>query len=164
MSSKYPGTTDNIPFWSKLSIALSSLCVVHCLTTPLVLLFLPAISTFFSETVEQILVLSVVPISLAGFIPTWLRHKNFLLMGGYIFSICLILFSQFALHIHHDPSSAEALPLTSWLSTIITFAGALLLAWVIFKNNRHTHYCTHPEHHQDQARFRPEPLHKEHSS
>ncbi len=126
------------------------------MATPLVLLLLPAISTFFSETIEQILVISVVPISLAGFAPTWLRHKDYRLLGLYVTSLVLILFSQFFLHVSHDQISGGSVPAMAWVRTSVTFAGALLLAWTVFRNNRHTHYCTHPHHHQDEARPRPE--------
>ncbi|MDI6400880.1 MerC domain-containing protein [Balneolaceae bacterium ANBcel3] len=130
-------------FLGKASVFLSSLCVLHCMATPFILLFLPAISVFFSTTLEHILVLSVVPLSLAGFVPTWLHHKNYRLLVMYILSVSLILFSQFVLHAGH--SSHDSI---DWLSTSVTFTGALLLAVSVFQNNRHTHHCTHPGHHK----------------
>ncbi len=142
--------------FARFSIFLSSLCVIHCLATPFVLLVLPAMATFLSETFERILVLSVVPLSLIGFAPTWLRHKNNRLMILYILSISLILFSQFVLHAGHEHAAGESASLMGWLRAGTTFSGALLLAWVVFQNNRHTHYCTHPNHHQDTARLRPD--------
>lgn len=148
--------------FARISILLSSLCVVHCLATPFVLLLLPALATFFSETFERILVLSVVPLSFAGFVPTWLRHKNYRLMLFYVISIILILFSQFILHAGHTHEAGESVSILNWLKAGITFTGALLLAWVVFQNNRHTHYCTHPHHHQDEAR--PLPDHHEEAS
>ncbi len=154
-----PKTTNKITIFSKLSILLSSLCVLHCLATPIVLVLLPAIATFFSETFEQILVLSVVPFSLAGFLPTWLRHKDNKLLVIYILSISLILISQFVLHVNHLHLTDGTIPAMTWIRTAVTFSGALLLAWVVFRNNRHTHYCTHPHHHQDAARPRPDAQH-----
>ncbi|MDG5766645.1 MerC domain-containing protein [Balneolales bacterium ANBcel1] len=156
MTSKHLHSTGKITLFGKISIALSSLCVVHCMATPFVLLFLPAISSFFSEQLEQILVLSVVPLSLLGFVPTWLRHKNYRLMALYLLSIGLILFSQFVLHVPHG-AAGGGIHLQAWARIGVTFSGALLLAWVVFRNNRHTHYCTHPHHHQDTARPRPDP-------
>jgi len=141
--------------FAKLSIFLSSLCVVHCLATPFVLLLLPALSTLFSETIEALLVISVVPLSMAGFLPTWFRHRNNRLLALYLISITLILFSQFVLHVSHDHAE-QGISLMNWVRTGVTFTGALLLAWVVFQNNRHTHYCTHPHHHQDTARPLPE--------
>ncbi len=137
--------------FAKLSIFLSSLCVVHCLATPFVLLLLPALSAFFSETIELLLVLSVLPLSMAGFLPTWFRHRNNRLLAFYVTSIGLILFSQFVLHPSHN-NAETGISLLHWLRIVVTFTGALLLAWVVFQNNRHTHYCTHPHHHQDTAR------------
>ncbi len=146
--------------WSRISILLASLCVVHCLATPFLLLLLPALSTFFSETLEQVLVLSVLPISLLGFIPTWLRHKDNKLMGVYVLSITLILFSQFFLHVDHDHLAGDSITAFAWARTGVTFTGALLLAWTVYKNNRHTHYCTHPHHLKETARPRPDPQNK----
>ncbi len=143
--------------FSKLSIFLSSLCVIHCLATPLVLLLLPAMASFFSETVERIIVLLVVPISMAGFLPTWFRHKNYRLFWLYLLSIGLILFSQFVLHSGHDTASHGTASTINWLRLGVTFAGALLLARVVYQNNRHTHYCTHPHHHHDTARHVTDP-------
>lgn len=133
------------------------MCVFHCMATPFVLLLLPALSTFFTETMEYILVLGVVPLSMAGFLPTWLRHKNNRLMILYIISIVLILFSQFVLHTGHEYPDYGSMTLTNWTRTFVTFTGALILAWVVFHNNLHTHYCTHPHHHQYKARPLPEP-------
>lgn len=146
-------------FLGNISIALSSLCVLHCLATPFILVLIPAISTFFSETAERILVLSIVPLSLIGFLPTWLRHKDYRLLTAYIVSIILILSSQFFLHIQHDVIESGSVPAVAWLRSTISITGALILAWAVFKNNRHTHYCTHPHHHQDKARPRPDPQH-----
>ena len=136
---------------SRISIFLSSLCVLHCLATPFILIMLPALSAFFSETVELILVLSVIPLSLAGFFPTWQRHKNYRLLLFYITSIVLLIFSQLFLHVDHNGIN-ESASYMFWLKNATTFSGALLLGWVVFQNNRHTHYCTHPHHHQDKAR------------
>lgn len=146
----------NYNYFGKLSIIVSSLCIIHCLATPVILLLLPAIATFFSETIEQVIVLSVLPLSLAGFLPTWLRHKNYKLLAIYLLSIILILFSQFVLHIPHELSYDGTASRHSWIKTGVTFTGVLLLAGTIYKNNRHTHYCTHPHHHQDKARPRPD--------
>ena len=138
---------NNINF-SKLTIYLSSICVVHCMATPFVIILLPAIATFFTKTIENILVLSVIPLSLVGFIPTWLRHKNYRLLYLYILSIALILFSQFVLHVHHGHAAGDTIPLITWARMGVMITGAILLAGVVFKNNRHTHYCTHCDHHQ----------------
>lgn len=132
------------------------MCVIHCMAIPFVLLLLPALSTFFTETMEHILVLGVVPLSMAGFLPTWLRHKNNRLMLLYVISIVLILFSQFALHTGHEDPDYGLMTLANWTRTVLTLTGALILAWVVFQNNRHTHYCTHPHHHQDKARPLPD--------
>lgn len=134
------------PVFSRISIFLSSLCIVHCLATPFILLLLPTLSTFFSETLERILILLVIPLSLVGFMPRWLAHKNYANLLIYVFSVLLILFSQFILHSSHSHEAYASLAHLPWAGTAVTFTGAFMLAWVVYKNNRHTHSCSHPHH------------------
>jgi hypothetical protein len=127
------------PLLSRLSIFLSSLCVIHCLSVPIVIILLPALSGFFTETVETIFILSVVPISAFGFFPKWLAHKNYALLIGYFSSIAIMIISHFGFH--HFGSHNH---LTESIFLII---GAALLGVMIYKNNRHTHVCKNPHHH-----------------
>lgn len=124
---------------SRLSIFLSSLCIVHCLSVPLVIILLPSLSSFFSTTIETILVLSVVPISTFGFFPKWVHHKNYTLLLGYSSSLILMLGSHFGFHHlgYHNHVT----------ESILLIMGALLLGITIYKNNRHTHVCKNPHHH-----------------
>lgn len=138
---------DHSGFFARASLILSSICVVHCLATPFVLLLLPALSTFFSETIERIIVLMVVPVSFFGFFPRWMRHRQYHLLILYVISLSLILVSQFHLHGDHAEPGAHADPGHYWVSSAVMIAGAVLLAWVVFRNNRHTHFCTNPDHH-----------------
>ncbi len=150
----------NNPLFGKLTLFLSSVCVIHCMATPAVLIFLPAVSAFFSETIEQILVLSILPLSLLGFLPSWLRHRDYRLLALYISGIFMILFSQFFLHVHHEHGAVGSLSLLAWARVGVTFSGALSLASSIFINNRHTHYCTHPDHDREVNHTEPESYHK----
>jgi lysylphosphatidylglycerol synthetase-like protein (DUF2156 family) len=139
------------PIFGRMSIFLSSLCIVHCLATPFILVLLPTLSTFFSETLERILILLVIPLSLVGFLPRWLSHRNYASLLLYSISILLILFSQFVLHSGHSHDASAGLAHLPWAGTTVTFTGAFLLAWVVYRNNRHTHTCTHPHHRKCQA-------------
>lgn len=127
------------PLLSRLSIFLSSLCVIHCLSVPVVIILLPAMSGFFSSTLETVFILSVVPISAFGFFPKWLHHKNYGLLISYFSAVTLMLVSHFGFHhfgFHNH--------LTESFLLII---GAAVLGVTIYRNNRHTHVCKNPYHH-----------------
>ena len=145
-------SNHNHSFFSKVGVALSSVCVIHCLSVPLVLLFLPVFAEFFTEQLERILVLSIIPFSLIGFIPTWMKHKNKQRLAIYLGALALIIGSQFMFHADHavyEASVGSALLLDHpelLRKPILTFIGALGLAWVTYKNNAHTHDCNNKHH------------------
>jgi len=135
---------------SKASITLSSLCLIHCLAMPFVILLLPAISQFMSETVETVLILAVIPISAIAFVPTWLKHRNFRLGGIFLFGLTVILIGQFGMNHHHDfmSSSSQHEAILGFLGrTTVLMIGVFSLAWATYKNNKHTHVCKNPHHH-----------------
>lgn len=60
--------------WDKLGIFLSSLCAIHCLVTPLLVLALPVMGEFFEqEWVHLTMALFVVPVGLFAF---WSGYKH----------------------------------------------------------------------------------------
>ena len=60
-----------------------------------------------NETLETALILGIVPVSLFGFVPTWLKHRNFRLGAIFLIGLTLIMASQFAVGHHHDLSVAQ---------------------------------------------------------
>ncbi len=121
---------------SRSSWFFSTLCIVHCLATPFLVLALPSLAGFFSETVEWLLVLLVVPVSAAAFVPTWLKHRNGRLLASFLVGLALILTSQTLFHAGHG----------FWRYAVMV-TGTLVVAVTIYRNNRHTHVCAVPEHH-----------------
>jgi hypothetical protein len=98
-------------------------------------------SVFFSDTLELILILSVVPLSLAAFVPTWWKHKNVKLALQFGLGLSLVMISQFLFHQHTTTDLSVRIP--GMLSMAL---GAGILAWSIYKNNWHTHVCDVPGH------------------
>lgn len=125
-------------FLSRMSIILSSLCIIHCLSVPLIIIALPAVAGFFPSTIETILIASVIPISALSFVPTWLKHKNFLLLATYVVSITLILAGHFG---HHHLGFFNG-----FTELFLVITGAFGIAVAIYRNNRHTHVCKNPHH------------------
>jgi uncharacterized membrane protein YfcA len=117
---------------------------------PFVILLLPAISQFMSETLETILILAVIPISAISFVPTWLKHKNFRLGMIFLFGLTLILVGQFGMNHHHDflSNTTGNDAMFGFIGrTVVLMMGVFALAWSTYKNNSHTHVCKNPHHH-----------------
>lgn len=68
----FQDTTDR---WDKLGIILSSLCALHCLVTPLLVLALPMFDSIFeNEWVHLMMALFVVPVGLFAFWSGYRHH------------------------------------------------------------------------------------------
>ncbi len=137
---------------SQLSYYISSACLLHCLLMPFVILILPSFSAFFTDTLETILLLSVIPVSLYAFLPTWNKHRNLLLFSMFISGLIFVLFAHFGLqHEHYTTlnqyaSATMTNPLVL-LRLVMLIGGVMLLSTSVYKNNKHTHVCHHPHHH-----------------
>jgi hypothetical protein len=70
--------------WDRWGILLSSLCAIHCLVTPILLLSLPVLGAYFqSQMVHVVMALFVVPVGAFAFWSGYKHHKkiNLLAMG-----------------------------------------------------------------------------------
>lgn len=138
--------------FSNLSYLFGSICLVHCLAMPFVVLLLPALAHFVSDTLELILILSIIPVSLFAFIPTWKKHKNPKLLASFAVGLTLILVGQFLMNHYHeavfDSNFVQSDAFGHFLGrTSVMLLGVITLAISIYKNNKHTHVCRNPHHH-----------------
>lgn len=138
--------TSQFDSFSKISIYLSSLCVIHCLTVPFLIILLPAMSFFAGSTFEMILILTVIPLSAIGFFPTWQKHKNLSYLIIYLSSVFFLLIGQFVLSHSHEATAVHAATFEHVAQLLMLVSGALGLAWVTYKNSKHTHSCKNPHH------------------
>lgn len=139
-------------YFSNISLFLSSLCLLHCLAMPVLLITLPAVSHLLPPQFELVLILAIIPISLVGFVPTWLRHRDLTLGVMFAVGLLLILLSQFGISHNHEVSATQLSHdhshLASFLAqTGVMLVGVLLLAVSVYRNNKHTHVCKNPHHH-----------------
>ena len=70
--------------WDRWGILLSSLCAIHCLVTPLLLLALPVLGGYFeNQLVHIVMALFVVPVGAFAFWSGYRHHKklSLLVMG-----------------------------------------------------------------------------------
>lgn len=89
-------TTDR---WDKVGIFLSSLCAIHCLAAPLVVLFLPVLGSFFeNEMVHMIMALFVVPVGALAFWSGYRHHRQIKLFSLGLVGLLLVGGSPFAPH------------------------------------------------------------------
>ncbi|MEE3306078.1 MAG: MerC domain-containing protein [Pseudomonadota bacterium] len=77
----------------RLAMLLSSLCVVHCLLTPILLISIPAlagVSILNDETFHQILLFFVLPIGVFALSLGYLHHKNKWVVFAGVFGLTLL--------------------------------------------------------------------------
>jgi hypothetical protein len=72
--------------WDRWGIFLSSLCAIHCLVTPILLLALPVLGGYFeNQMVHIIMALFVVPVGAFAFWSGYKHHKKmYLLVLGFV--------------------------------------------------------------------------------
>ena len=110
---------------------------------PVLILLLPALATFLSSTLELILILSIIPLSIAAFLPRWLKHRNYNRLYTFLGGLSLILLTHLFLHPGHSYNSYSLIDI---LGMVGFFAGVIIVAGVIYTQNRHTHSCKNPAH------------------
>ena len=146
------GESESRNIFSSISLLLSSVCIIHCLSIPIILVLLPAVSQFFTETIENWLVISIIPLSMLGFLPTWFKHRNLKRLMIFCLSLTLIVAAQFLFHTEHSlytdgfQISNIGHLIAVAKKPLLTFIGAVGLAWVTYMNNYHTHVCSNKNH------------------
>jgi uncharacterized membrane protein YqjE len=125
------------------------------------MLLIPAFSTFFNRTVESLIVLTLIPLSMLGFFPTWLKHKNGRLLSFYLIGLLTVIFTHLGFHYlsinlniipffshthgHEAQLTNHSHPDFSF-EIVFMIIGSIFMAWATWKNNRHTHTCKNPNH------------------
>lgn len=128
--------------FQKWSALLSSLCLIHCLTTPFIIILLPSVSQFFSHWVETALILAIFPISSIAFFPIWTNHKNKTRLFEFLGGLFLILIAQIVVWVLPH----ESQPVYHVVEILLMILGTGLVAWASYKNRKHTHTCKNPNH------------------
>ena len=127
---------DHIPA-DKVGIALSIVCLIHCLLGPILLIFLPQLSKSLGhEYFHWIILLLIVPIAAWSFIKSYQSHKIVrpLQLGvvGVMFLVLGILIPELlGGHTHEIESSALSL---ESLETAFTVLGGMILAYAHYVN------------------------------
>lgn len=138
-------------FFAHSAQILSGLCLIHCLATPFVVVLLPSFAHFFGDELELWITLAVVPIAFAGFIPTWLKHRNSFIGAKFVVGLSLLVIGGTYFHVSHETVAAAAVEASIFAGLLtskmfFSLAGASLLAYTMYRNNKHVHICHNPHH------------------
>ncbi|MFY7992210.1 MAG: MerC domain-containing protein [Bacteriovoracaceae bacterium] len=120
--------------WDKIGIALSSLCIVHCIGLAILPALLPTLGHLGIEfhLFMSILILVTSPLA---FIPGYKKHGVSMVIMWAMAGLSMILLGTFM---------EEKFP--EWLSHSVTIVGSITLVYAHFlniKHSRHNHCCDH---------------------
>lgn len=119
--------------WDRIGVAGSALCMVHCISTPLLLGYLSTIGLgfFAHELFHQVFAVALLAVAIFAFLPGYRAHKRkgIILAAGV--GVTLLIAGGF-LHFESLPSFAEH---------ILTVIGSVLLVSAHFFNRRCQSTC-----------------------
>lgn len=121
----------------KFAIFLSSLCVVHCILTPLLLVALPSLSGLAlleDETFHELILLFVVPIGLMALLAGFRHHKS---KSVFVIGVLGLVVLAVAASLPHDIVSETG-------ETLLTVAASVLIVFAHIRNFSLRHrQCEH---------------------
>jgi len=119
-SSRATGLLDNA------AVALSGLCLLHCLALPVVIAVLPFLGQFGEGHFHMQMLIAVVPVSIIAFTSGFRRHRNRSVVAwGGVGVLLLVVGGTIA----HGSYGIVA-------DRLLTICGALILAAAHYFNNR----------------------------
>jgi hypothetical protein len=100
-----------------IAVAMSALCLVHCLLLPLLLILVPALTAFLAipESFHRIALLFAIPTSILALAAGFRRHRSSLPIVIVAPGLALLAFGALGVEV-------------PWQETLLTVAGALLLS------------------------------------
>ena len=119
--------------WDRLGIALSLVCLAHCLLLPVAFLVLPLIAVQWLQggTVHVLLALVLAPVAALALVPGLKRHRSWSVAGAMAAGLGLLSTAAFA---------GEGSVAHEW-STALTLAGGAILVAAHFVNLKLCRSC-----------------------
>jgi hypothetical protein len=118
----------------KAAVALSGLCLLHCLLVPVIITALPIFSQFSERHLHAEMLVIVLPISLIALTIGFRRHANKRIVGwGIVGLLLLIVGATFA----HNLYGVLA-------DRLLTIGGSVILAVAHYRNSRLSRSCRVP--------------------
>lgn len=119
-------TQKSIDWLDGAAVALSALCLVHCLALPLVVAGLPFFAQFSEGHLHAQVLIIVLPLSVIAIGLGFRRHRDLRIVAGAALGMLLLVTGATFAH--------AQLGLTA--DRVFTIAGSLLLATAHWKNSR----------------------------
>lgn len=116
----------------QVAVALSGLCLLHCLLLPFAIVLLPFLGRFDESHFHAQLLLVVVPVSVIALVLGFRRHqdKRVLYSGG--IGLALLIIGGTVVHAHYGVSADRAL----------TILGSVTLAVTHYMNSKLSRNCS----------------------
>lgn len=114
-----------------LAVALSTLCLVHCMVLPLIVVGVPLLAQFADSHLHYQLLLIVVPLSVFALGIGYRRHRSMHIVGGGALGLLLLVVGATVAH--------SQLGLLA--DRLFTITGSLILATAHWKNSRRGTHC-----------------------
>ena len=130
--------------FDQLGLGVSSLCLIHCLLLPVLLLLFPASKVWLGDYhghVHYFLYLVILPVSLLAFLPRAIKDKQWEFLWG---PCCGVILLGLTLYLHEH----ALLPYDSITEPFLTSVGSLCLIYFHWRNFKlRSHKCPTGEHH-----------------
>lgn len=116
--------------WDRIGIIISSVCLVHCLLVPFILMLFPFVESKYDHFHELLTIFVVVPAFLA-FIPGYKKHRNINVLYLAVTGLIFIMSAAFLEDIYFSHNAAR----------IVTILGSLFMILAHARNIKHAHQC-----------------------
>lgn len=130
------GVANKEPSWSmdNLGILASTVCMVHCISMPLLISALPFVGAGFLESdfTHEILAAFVLVFAIASLLPGYIKHKDPAILGGLIAGLSLVMYATF--FVEHALGPKWEMPLIS--------VGNIIIVLTHLRNRKHVN-CKH---------------------
>ncbi len=123
-SSNSPGILDST------AVALSGLCLLHCLTLPLLIAVLPFVGQFAQGHFHMQMLLVVLPVSIIAFSLGFRRHHTIGIVASGFAGMLLLVLGATVVHDSYGVAADRA----------VTISAALILATAHYFNNRYSRH------------------------
>jgi len=124
-------TSKTTEFLDRTAIAMSALCVVHCLTLPLLIIMAPFLGQFFEGHFHAQLLVVALPVSTGALALGYRRHRNSRIIIAGIAGMALLTIGGTVMHSQFGIIADR----------VFTITGAIILAGSHWFNSRAGRPC-----------------------
>ena len=114
------------------AIALSGLCLLHCLLLPFIIAVLPLLSRINESHFHSQMLIVVIPVSVFAFALGFRRHASKKIIAWGVAGVAILAFGATIAHANYGAT----------VDTLVTMVGAIVLATTHYFNNRLTRHVT----------------------